>query len=202
MLLNFAGLAAPKLRDTPKMACEIAQKCENSGLDWEKIAAIVGLILAYIVARIAWNWWFGDPPGVGLDPDDPEALAAKAEARRTLPQFWAAFNHPAEDEGWFALKFNLCPEGPAELIWAGDISVREGVVYGHLLNEPVDEEFELGQRVIIDERHIVDWTYTKGDVSQGHFLSRVMLNHMPKRYVARIKKEYGWLDQPDRTPAT
>ena len=138
------------------------------------------------------RWWFAPPAGIGFDPDDPEKLAAEREARETLPLFWQAFEHPALDEQDFAIKFNLTPHKTAEFIWAYDLRRTNGVLYGKLANEPFEEGYEPNQFYPIDEALIVDWTFAKNGVANGHFLTKVMMSRMPKRFVKKVKKELGW----------
>lgn len=160
-----------------------------SSLFW---SAAPFLLLAIYGAIWFWFWWNRPPAGVAFDRDDPEKIAATEEARRTLPQFWKAFENPAPDECDFALKFNLTPEKDAEFIWAYDLKLEDGRIYGKLGNEPVDPGYSPDQFYEINPADIVDWTYYKAGVAQGHFITRVMFKHMPKRFVTKTERALGW----------
>ncbi|WP_407644605.1 DUF2314 domain-containing protein [Erythrobacter mangrovi] len=121
-------------------------------------------------------------------------LVAKAEARESLPTFWHAYHHPDPNDREFILKFNLTPESDAELIWATDIAVRGDRVFGRLGNQPLAPDFHQGQEVEIDPDQIVDWSYVKNGVAQGHFQTRVMMSYMPSHVVKEAKQQLGWAD--------
>jgi uncharacterized protein YegJ (DUF2314 family) len=148
---------------------------------------------AAFVFLMIWNWWKSPPEGIAFDPDDPEKLAAEQEARDTLPIFWKAFDNPAEDETNFAVKFNFYPEGNAEFIWAGSLKREKGEIYGLLLNLPLELEYYPDEYVKIDPNLIVDWTYFKGTIAQGHFMTKLMFKQMPKRFIKQTKRDLGWL---------
>jgi uncharacterized protein YegJ (DUF2314 family) len=164
--------------------------CGTHDSSW--LRPIVSAALAFIFL-IIWNWWKSPPEAIAFDSDDPEKLAAEQEARDTLPIFWKAFDNPAEDETDFALKFNLYPEGNAEFIWAGSLKREKGEIYGLLLNLPLELEYYPDEYVKIDPNLIVDWTYFKGNVAQGHFITKLMFKHMPKRFLKQTKRELGWV---------
>jgi uncharacterized protein YegJ (DUF2314 family) len=163
--------------------------CAESELPWWRF-------LFYPVAGFAvvwlYRWWFVPPAGIGFAPDDPDKLAAEKEARRCLPLFWQAFENPELDEHDFAVKFNLTPHKEAEHIWACDLRRKVGVLYGKLANEPLEPGYEPDTFYPIAEELIVDWTYSKGSEAKGHYVTRVMMERMPKRFVAKAKKELGW----------
>jgi uncharacterized protein YegJ (DUF2314 family) len=171
----------------PVQACN--SPCAPSGPpSWRfLIYPFVAAVAVYI-----WRWWFVPPAGVAFDPDDPEKLAAEREAQRTLPVFWQAFENPALDEQDFAVKFNLTPHKDAEFIWAYELRRNNGVLHGKLANEPLEPGYEPDRFYPIDEKLIVDWTFSKGKEAKGHFITRAMMNRMPKRFVNKARKEMGW----------
>ncbi len=170
-----------------------AQACSNPcaapELPWWRF--LIYPIVAAVVICL-WRWWFVPPAGVGFDPDDPDKLAAEREAQRTLPLFWKAFENPVEDESEFAVKYNLTPQKNAEFIWSYALKKENGRIYGMLANEPVEPGYEPERYYEIDPKLIVDWTYYKGGVARGHFLTKVMFRKMPKRFVKKALKQFGW----------
>ena len=163
--------------------------CSKSEPPWWRfvIYPIVAAAAVYL-----WNFWRTPPPGVVFDPDDPEKIAAEKEARRTLPRFWQTFENPADDECDFAVKFNLTPQKDAEFIWAYDLRRENDRIYGKLGNEPIEPGYEPDTYYEIQPDLIVDWTYFKGNEAKGHFITKVMFSKMPKRFVKRAIKEFGW----------
>lgn len=133
--------------------------------------------------------------GVAFDRNDPRLLAAKREARADLPSFWTALEErdPADED--FSLKFNLLHGTGSEnneSIWAGDIVRRDGHIFGRLLNRPVSPGFAEGDEVEIAPAAIDDWSFYRGGVAQGHFVTRVMIESAPTRIARQQKKALGW----------
>lgn len=148
-------------------------------------------VVAFLVFLLAWR--ARRPAGAMIDADDPAMQAAKAEARATLPIFWAAFDARDPANAEFSLKFDLhCGEGVAELIWALDIERDQGRIFGILGNTPRDADHAEGDRVEIDPAHIVDWCFFRCGVAQGHFTTKAMFPHMPPKMVAEGKAALGW----------
>ena len=177
------------LLPTMAEAHNCADPCAQSDAFWW----VTPLLFSMIIGGVwLWRWWFEAPPGVAFDRHDPEKIAATEEARRTLPLFWKAFDNPAPDECDFALKFNLNPREDAEFIWAYDLKREDGRIYGKLGNEPFQPGYSPDQFYEINPDDIVDWTYYKAGVAQGHFITRVMFRHIPKRFVRRAERALGW----------
>ena len=155
---------------------------------WTVLAAAMMLVATPSLAQKQ------DGGVIGYAVNDAEMNAARAEARQTLPSFFAAIAAPAADEGFFMLKFDLI-DAPdeAEHIWAEDISVADdGTITGALANVPLTEGFDIGQRVTIAREAISDWAFFRGRVMQGSFTTRVMLRDMSRAEAAEIKAAFGW----------
>lgn len=163
-------------------------------MDWIAAHPIKLGLLALVVA--VWLYRRSGPTaGVAFDRDDPRLLAAKAEARVALPRFWTALEQRQAGDEDFALKFNLNhgSAGPdAESIWAGDIVRRDGKLFGRLANAPLNPNYRAGDEVEIAPEAIDDWSFFRGDVAQGHFVTRVMLDAAPPRVAARQRAQLGW----------
>lgn len=128
-----------------------------------------------------------------VEDDDPKMEAAKAKGRATLPGFFERMAAPSADEEGFSVKFNLTPDADAEFIWAGDLKLdARGELTGALSNHPIDERFKLGQRVPIARSDIIDWTYFKNGVAQGHHTTRVILEQVTPEEAAEIRAALGW----------
>lgn len=174
--------------DSSLHAC--ADRCSGSARISRWSLVIFGVLALFWV----WQRFRQTPAGIALEPDDPAVAAAKAEARESLPVFWQAYNNPDPNEREFILKFNLTPHSDAEFIWATDIAVRGGRIFGRLGNQPLAPEFHAGQEVEIDPDQIVDWSFFRNGVAQGHYLTKIMMPHMPGRAVREAKQQLGWAD--------
>ncbi|MBX9665503.1 DUF2314 domain-containing protein [Novosphingobium sp.] len=158
------------------------------------MSAIFSGAIAALVVFCLYRFWV-PTAGVAFDRNDPRLLAAKQEARAALPSFWTALEarDPADED--FSLKFNLLHgTGSAnnESIWAGDIVRRDGQIFGRLLNRPVSPGFAEGDEVEIAPAAIDDWSFYRGGVAQGHFVTRVMIESAPTRIARQQKKALGW----------
>ena len=134
------------------------------------------------------------PEGVTyVRADDPVMLKAKADARRTLPDFLAHLANPAPGEHGFTIKYDLVPEpGRTENIWVDVLSASPGAIIGRLANVPVDTRFKLGEKVTVTEDQIIDWGYMSNGVMQGNFTTRAMLPRYGKEEAEQIRKDFGW----------
>lgn len=126
---------------------------------------------------------------VNVADDDPEMLAAIAEARRTLPGFWAVFEKAEPGDSDFALKVRVAHRTGAEHLWVTDIARRDGKILGTINNDPtVVASVKLGDRIEILESDISDWTYLRNGKIVGNRTIRVLFKQMPATEVERIKR--------------
>jgi uncharacterized protein YegJ (DUF2314 family) len=154
------------------------------------IAGIVALFLLYL-----WYRSYDGGAGTVFKKDDPRLLAAKQQARDSLPIFWAALERGDPADHGFLLKFNLLHGSGSEdneSIWAGDIVRRDGRIFGKLENQPVHEGFEMGQEIEIAPEAIDDWGYWRDGVGQGHYVTRLMIETAPAGTARFQKKAMGW----------
>jgi len=131
-------------------------------------------------------------PIYNVGADDAEMNAAKAHAIATLPQFYRRLAAPGRDEGEFMVKFDILPGEPAEFVWATDLDRSRVPMTGRLINQPVETDHRIGQRVAIAEAEIIDWTYRRGRVMQGGFTNRVLLGRMPPDEAESKRVFLGW----------
>ena len=104
--------------------------------------------------------------------------AAKARGIASLPEFYAHLAHPGAGETEFMVKFDIVPGDRAELVWARDLDRFTSPMTGVLVNQPEETADQVGARVPLPEADIIDWSYRRGRVAQGHFTTRVLLRHM------------------------
>lgn len=114
-----------------------------------------------------------------------------AGTRRT-PGFFQRLARPGDDERNFSIKYNLTPDGEPEFIWAAIESRRDGVTVARLANNPHDPRFKLGQRVVIRDADVIDWADVRGTVMQGHYTTRILLDHLDPAQAASVRAAMGW----------
>ena len=126
---------------------------------------------------------------VNVATDDPEMLAAIAQARRTLPTFWQVFETPDRGERGFALKVRVTDKTGTEHFWVTDIARRDGTISGTINNDPnLVGNVKLGDRIEISEADISDWLYMRDGKMVGNHTVRPLFKRMSASEVERIKK--------------
>jgi uncharacterized protein YegJ (DUF2314 family) len=118
--------------------------------------------------------------------------AAKKLGQQTLPDFLKHFDAPAAGESDFSVKFNLDPSGPVEFIWATNLQRSGEGLKGQLSNQPMSEKFQMGQEVQIPLNDIIDWSYMKDGVAQGHHTTKVVMKTLSPEDAAGYKQALGW----------
>jgi uncharacterized protein YegJ (DUF2314 family) len=112
------------------------------------------------------------------DPDDAKIVAAKAEAIRTLPIFWAKWAAKPPGYSDFALKvaFRVKDHG-SEHIWARPLRRTGGELVVRLANDPAYfVGLKMGSEVAVDESDVSDWAYARDGKLYGHFTTRALLD--------------------------
>jgi uncharacterized protein YegJ (DUF2314 family) len=109
---------------------------------------------------------------------DPALIAARKQARDTLPIFQAKFRAHADDYSRFAVKamFRTDDGRGEEALWVAVFEMADGKVRGRLASAPVAiKGLRPGQPVEFDASHVVDWQYVKGGHAYGHFSTRALM---------------------------
>jgi uncharacterized protein YegJ (DUF2314 family) len=124
----------------------------------------------------------------GVEDDDPEMVAAIGKARRTLPQFWQAFDKRDRGETNFSLKIKITDKTRIEHFWITDIERQDGKVRVAINHAPkIVANVKLGERLEIPEAEIQDWYYMRGGKMIGNQTIRPMLKMMTAEEAARVK---------------
>ncbi len=126
--------------------------------------------------------------------DDAEMVAAQAAARRTLDRFFELLADPPAGADRFMVKYDLNEgRGTAEFIWVEGLTLLpNGQLVGTLANHPINRAYTYGQRVVVPQDYIVDWSYVGGGVAQGNYTTRVQLERLPPDQAARVRASLGW----------
>ncbi|MEL6238451.1 MAG: DUF2314 domain-containing protein [Pseudomonadota bacterium] len=194
-LLGVAFMAS--ISPDPAFACEEVNPCSSGGMrddHWVVAGCVLVAFLAYL-AFVLRDTWLGLYPEVSaIDPNDPRIERAKQNALTSINEFWEHYNDPAHDEEDFALKVTLKTNEGHEHIWIGEISNRNGKLFGRIVNDPIAQELELGQMIQFDTEQICDWGYTKADQMRGNFSLAVMLSNLSEKKRSRALSDMGWTE--------
>ena len=176
------------------LACaKVEQTCSNEDpVPFWVIVVVTGGL--FLVARTLWAWWTGIPNVGQIATDDPRMIRARQLAHQTLHQFWKHYSDPADGEEDFSLKIAHETEFGRETIWVGEISNRNGQLFGRFVNESISEQFTLGQTVRFDEEQICDWAYYRDGECVGNYTVAVMLGELPERKRKLALKSLGWTE--------
>lgn len=152
------------------------------------IRALALAVLTALAAPLAAAQ--SDDVPVDVADDDAVMNAAIAEARRTLPEFWAAFEAKAPGTEMFMLKLRLEQDGMGEHFWMANIERKDGKIFGTLDNEPYYvKTVKKGQRLEIPEADISDWSFIRNGKFVGNRTMCAVLHTLPK-----AEADY-WRDQ-------
>jgi uncharacterized protein YegJ (DUF2314 family) len=113
---------------------------------------------------------------IGASGDDPEMLAATAEARKTWPDFVKAFRNKPENSESFSAKFPFDAPDQKEFMWVEVVSINGETVVGRLGNDPVwVKDLKLGDEVKMKVSRLSDWMYLKDGEIVGGYTVKVLM---------------------------
>ena len=107
-----------------------------------------------------------------MSEDDPQLLAAQAEARQNWPEFMEAYRARGKDQ-YFAVKGRVLEGDNGEYVWLQVTSIDDTLVHGKLDNDPeVLKKVKRGAELHIPIAEVDDWLYNKGknDTRGGYTL--------------------------------
>lgn len=113
---------------------------------------------------------------VTIDDDDPQLMAAQAEARKSWPEFMQAFKARTKDQ-YFAVKGRLLEGDKGEYLWLQVSDIDDTLIHGKLDNDPADlKKVTRGADLHIPIADVDDWLYTTGvgnDDTKGGYTLRL-----------------------------
>jgi uncharacterized protein YegJ (DUF2314 family) len=147
-------------------------------LNLAALIAVAAIALFGLPASVANA---GDPV-ITLRDDDAEMNAAIAQARDTLPTFWASFDAPKWSENGHSLKVGFPAGDRVEHIWIADITkLPNGAFSGRLANAPRDLPGKReGDVVQFREADISDWLFMRNGKIVGGETIKPLLKSLPK----------------------
>jgi uncharacterized protein YegJ (DUF2314 family) len=128
-------------------------------------------------------------PAVAEKAENNDALlnAASAEARATLPQFWAIYDAKDPSRTDFAINAKMPASGGTEIIWVNVTERHGSSITGVLALEPDHmPDQHKGDRVVVEDKDVQDWGYTRGDKIYGNYFMRAMLPKLPESQRAEL----------------
>jgi len=117
-------------------------------------------------------------PIVNVADDDPEMVAAVAEARRRWPEFVAAFEKRTEDQV-FGVKVPFREGGEEEFMWVTVTRIDGDEVTGILDSDSIYiKNIKTGDDVHVGIAELNDWNYVKDGELIGGFTIKVLQARM------------------------
>lgn len=119
---------------------------------------------------------------IGASGDDPEMMAATAEAKKTWPDFVKAFRNKPENSENFAAKFPFDAPDQKEFMWVEVVSINGDTVVGRLGNDPVwVKDLKLGDEVKMKVSQLSDWMYLKDGEIVGGYTVKVLMDKQKQK---------------------
>lgn len=151
------------------------------------------LVLLAPLALLAKLLGLGRRNMIVLPDDHPEMANAIRQAKATLPDFHRLLVSPEPGMTHFGVKVRFPTDTGHEHCWVNELEVRESKMSGKLGNHPNSlPDLHLGSTVNVSDDAITDWSYAKHGVYHGHFTTKVLMAHMPKRLRSQVEAVYGW----------
>ncbi len=111
--------------------------------------------------------------------DDVQMDRAVQRARRTVPQFVQALQHPAPGDRNFGVKKLFVKDGKAEHIWLTDVQFTGNRFVGYVDNHPRNiPGLKVGDKVSVNPNEITDWLYVHDGKMVGGYTVRVLMTEL------------------------
>jgi len=142
--------------------------------------SVFQLIVPIAMIWYGWRWLCDDGPGIEtlqIDPNAPELIDAKVQARRSMAVFLAAVRQ--HEDGAY-LKFPLLTDaGVTEHIWAYVHHYADGVFNVSLANTPYTQKGDVENRRDVPEADVEDWQImTRDGRIRGGYSLRALFDHV------------------------
>lgn len=127
-----------------------------------------------------------------VDAADARMNDAIADARKSLPHFWARLEKPEPGDSDFNLKVRIEDKNGVEHFWCADIHREGGRLSGVINNDPAKvESVSVGQRVVFKEDQISDWLYMRDGKMIGNYTLRPLMRDMSKQERREVEAMLG-----------
>jgi uncharacterized protein YegJ (DUF2314 family) len=110
---------------------------------------------------------------------DAELDAAIREARDSLPTFLRTIATPHADRTIVAVKVRFAPPGESSQdIWVDEVVYGDGVFRGSMGDDIPSMKLEVGEKIVIDEKDILDWMVVQDGKLIGGYTVRLAMQRM------------------------
>jgi uncharacterized protein YegJ (DUF2314 family) len=126
---------------------------------------------------------------------DVQIDRATQRARRTVPEFVQALDHPLPGDRDFAVKKLFIKDGKAEHIWLTDVHFTGNRFVGLVDNTPMYiPGLKLGEKVSVNPNEVSDWMYVRNGQLVGGYTIRVLLTELSPADKADFLKKAQFQD--------
>lgn len=110
-----------------------------------------------------------------IEDRDEQMRAAVAQARKTVPEFIAALQHPAKGQYDFEVKKPFVKNGEVEHIWLSGVVYDGRRFHGMVDNHPSKiRGLKFGDRVSVNPDEITDWVFVDHGRLRGGYTIRCL----------------------------
>jgi len=168
--------------------------------------SVFQLIVPIAMIWYGWRWLCDDGPGIEtlqIDPNAPELIDAKVQARRSMAVFLAAVRQ--HEDGAY-LKFPLLTDaGVTEHIWAYVHHYADGVFNVSLANTPYTQKGDVENRRDVPEADVEDWQImTRDGRIRGGYSLRALFDHVEAKGIhlnrTMRKQRAQFVNAAERSP--
>ena len=118
-------------------------------------------------------------PTPTISATDPELDAAIAQARGSLTTFIETIATPHVDRTYVAVKVHFSPREEFPLdIWVDDVTYSDGIFRGNIGDDIPSMKLEVGERITVDEKDILDWMIVQDGKLIGGYTIRLAIQRM------------------------
>src|SRR5918993_4969985 len=110
---------------------------------------------------------------------DAELEAAMEQARASLDTFIAKITTPHADRTFVAVKVRFTPPGESSQdIWVDEVTYADGILRGNIGDDIPALRLEAGEKIMIDEEHLLDWMIVEDGKLIGGYTIRLAVQRM------------------------
>jgi len=114
-----------------------------------------------------------------IEDRDEHMRQAVAQARKTLPVFIAALQHPTRGQHDFEVKKPFVKNGDVEHIWLSDVEYSGHRFHGIVDNHPWKiKGLKFGEHVSVNPNEISDWVFVDHGKLKGGYTIRCLARNL------------------------
>ncbi|MGE3240823.1 MAG: DUF2314 domain-containing protein [Pirellulales bacterium] len=118
----------------------------------------------------------GKDLGIMVRRGDAEMEAARAEARKHLPEFVSALEKPTPTQTNFLVKARFEDGGAVEYLWLNELSHADGKFTGKVNNDTrLVKNVAFGDQVTVGDDSVTDWMFFDNGEMRGGYSVKVLM---------------------------